>query len=302
MEQTLRPKRSISHVVLSVVVLAACIFLVSASLSMFTVTWDPCSLFGGVIVLPLPAVLAIQQYRGTFRYDSRAALISSVLLSIVGGFAFVAFAMTLGEMIVEEVRIRWTSLILPMLATGVVAGASSWMNLSWSRRLKRFATEDERTADRTWFSPRELVIAAAAIVCMTALVTYFVRSTPPRYAENVSRDRAPFGLPAEATEISFCQGFRGTIAYEFTIDEKGFEEWVESGIGSLESDAADVSLQPITVPYSIRRYYALTANLTGPDSITIMNGLYYDWSKEDRGVYAAFDRTTNRAYYYAHFH
>lgn len=302
MEQPLRPKRSISLILLSVAVLASCVLLISGAIAMFTITWDPCSLIGGVIVLPLPAALAIQQYRGTFRYNAKAASISCVLLFIVAGFALIAFTMTLGEMIVEDVRIPWRSLILPMLATGVVAGASAWINLSWSRRLRRSAASDAHTADRVWFSMRELLVAVTAIACVTALVTYFVRSTPPRYAENVARDKAPFGLPAEANEISFCQGFRGTTAYEFTIDEKGFVEWVESGIGSLESDAANVSIQPITVPYSIRRYNSLTANLTGPDSITIANGLYYDWSKEDRGVYAAFDRTNNRAYYYAHFH
>lgn len=287
---------------LSVIVLAACVLLISAAIAMFTVTWDPCSIIGGVILLPLPGVLAIQQYRGTFRYNAKAALISSVLLFIVAGFALFAFAMTLAEMIVENVRIPWVSLILLMLGTGVVAGASAWINLSWSRRLRQSATADAHTADRVSFSMREFLVAVTAIACVTALVNYFVRSTPPRYAENVARDKAPFGLPAEAAEISFCQGSRGTIAYEFTIDEKGFVAWVESGIGSLESDAANVSLQPITAPYSIRRHYGLTTKLTGPDSITIANGLYYDWSKEDRGVYAAFDRTTNRAYYYAHFH
>ncbi len=302
LEQSLRPKRSIWLILLSVVVLAACALLISAAIAMFTVTWDPCSFIGGAILLPLPAALAIQQFRGTFRYDATAALVSSVLQFLVSGFALFAFAMTLGEMIVEDIRIPWTSLILPMLGTGLVAGASGWMNLSWSRRLKRSAAADARTVVRASFSRRELLVALTAIACVTALVTYFVRSTPPRYAENVARYKAPFDLPAEATEISFCQGYRGTIAYEFTIDENGFVEWLESGIGSLESDAANVSLQPITVPYSIRRYNSLAANLTGPDSITIANGLHYDWSKEDRGVHAAFDRTTNRAYYYAHFH
>jgi hypothetical protein len=269
---------------------------------MFTVIWDPCSLIGGVIVLLLPAILAIQQYRGTFRYESKAALTSSLLLFIVAGLAWVAFAMTLGEMLVEGVPVPWTSLILPQLAIGAISGASAWVNFSWSRLLKRSATTDEVTVNRTRFSLLELLIAVAASACVTALVTYSVQTTPPRYAEHVSRDKAPFGLPAKATEISFCQGFRGTIAYEFTIDEKGFVEWVESGIGSLESAAANAPLQPITAPYSIRRYYGLTANLTGPDSITIADGLYYDWSKEDRGVYVAFDRTTCRAYYYAHSH
>ncbi len=61
-------------------------------------------------------------------------------------------------------------------------------------------------------------------------------------------------------------------------------------------------MQPITVPYSIRRYNSLTTDLTGTDSITIVNGLYCEWSKEDRSVYATFDWTTNLPYYYAHFH
>lgn len=231
-----------------------------------------------------------------------AAFTSCVLLFAISGFTLVAFATAFGEMIVKGVQIPWMSLGLPMLATGVVTCVTGWMNYSWSRHLKRSTTADERVADWAWFSMRELLVAVAIVACVTALVTYSARSIPPRYAENVSRDEAPFGLPAEATEISYCQGFRGTIAYEFTIGEKGFVEWVESGIGSFESNAANVSLEPIGVPYSIRRFYSLMANSTGSDSVTIADGLYYDWSQEDRGVYAAYDRTTSRAYYYAHFH
>jgi hypothetical protein len=50
------------------------------------------------------------------------------------------------------------------------------------------------------------------------------------------------------------------------------------------------------------RYYVYSTELKGPDRITINSGLSYSWSKEDRGVHAAFDRTTGRAYYQAHFH
>lgn len=147
-----------------------------------------------------------------------------------------------------------------------------------------------------------MLLGIAAIAFVVCLVSGFVRSTPPRYAEHVTRDKAPFGLPANATDISFCQGVRGTIAYEFTIDEDDFKAWVASGIGSFESNAASVPVAPITTPYTIRRYNALTRDLTGPEEITITQGLYYDWSKEDRGVHAAYDRTTGRAYYFAHFH
>lgn len=302
MEQPSRPRRPILLIFLSVVVLAACILLVSAAIAMFAVTWDPCSLIGGAILLPFPVILAFQQYCGTFRNIAKAAKRSAVLLFVLAGFAFLGFILTLGEMIVEGVQIPWTSLILPMLAVVVISGISGWLNLCWSRELKRSLTEDAHAGVRVLFSKREILVAVAAATCVTAVVTYLIRSTPPRYAENVARDRAPIDLPAEATKISFCQGFRGTIAYEFTIDEKGFVEWVESGIGSLESDAANVSIRATKEPYTIPRYTSLMESSTAPESITITDGLYYDWSEEDRGIYAAFDRTSNRAYYYAHFH
>lgn len=165
---------------------------------MFACTRDPCSLIGAVIVLLVPAVLAVQQYRATFRYNSRAAFASSVLLFIVAGFAFVAFATTLGEAIIEDARIPWMPLLLPMVAIGAIAATSAWMNLSWSRRLQRSATEGQGTVDLARFSVRELLIAVAATACITALATHFVRSTSPQYAENVPRDKAPCRLPAQA--------------------------------------------------------------------------------------------------------
>jgi hypothetical protein len=288
--------------VCSLLILTACLFLISYALAMFTVTWDPCSLFGGLVILPLPAILAVAQYRATFRQNTKAASTSALLLFIIGGLAFLAFAVTLGEMLIEGVRLPWISLLLPMLATGVVGCLAAWINLSWSRRLTKVRPSATNPTAPIRFSVRELLAAVAVIAFVTCLVAHFIRSTPPRYAENVSRDKAPFGLPVNARDISFCQGFRGTIAYEFTIDEADFIAWVRSGIGSIESDAANVPLRPITTPYEIRRFYALSSGLAGPDSTTIANGLYYHWSKEDRGVYAAFDRTTNRAYYFAHFY
>ncbi|MEM6471344.1 MAG: hypothetical protein AAF802_17415 [Planctomycetota bacterium] len=128
----------------------------------------------------------------------------------------------------------------------------------------------------------------------------FIRSTPPRYAENVSVADAPFGLPPSAIDVSFCQGSRGTIAYEFTVDETSFREWVAEGIGSIESNASNTILEQITTPVSITRYNAYSSELNGPDSITVNNGLHYSWSLEDRGVQAVFDPNTSRAYYFAH--
>lgn len=149
---------------------------------------------------------------------------------------------------------------------------------------------------------RELLVGMAAIGFMTALVASSIRSIPPQYAEHVAITEAPFGLPQDAQDVSFCQDVRGTIAYEFTIDRSAFCEWVERGIGSIESNSSDARLEPITNAVTITRFYRLSQELTGPNSITVTDGLRYRWSHEDRGVYAVFDATTNRAYYYAHFH
>ena len=142
------------------------------------------------------------------------------------------------------------------------------------------------------FSLRELLLVVTVVAVICGLTSYIARGTLPRCAENVDRSKAPFDLPLEATDISYARGYRGTIIYEFTIDEDGFRKWVNSGIGSLESQSADVPLRPISSPVRIYRYNGQFA--------TIKQGLYYSWSKEDRGVDAVFDSTANRAYYCAH--
>ena len=294
---TKSPKPTLLLIATSVLVITFSLFLVSVAIAAFTVTWDPCSLIGGAIILPLPAALAIQQYRATFRGVGAAALTAAVLLFIVGGLAAFAFATSFGEIAMVGGELPWFGLLLPMLAVAIVGLLGGWLNLRWRRKLPRTATDAE------WrFSLREILAAVAAICVLTGLTASFIRSTPPRYAENVSVAEAPFGLPANAIDVSFCQGFRGTIAYEFTIDETSFREWVAEGIGSVESNASNTELEPITSPESISRYNRLSTDLNGPDSITVTSGLHYTWWFEDRGVYAVFDSTTNRAYYYAHFH
>ena len=81
-----------------------------------------------------------------------------------------------------------------------------------------------------------------------AIAAFQPRDNPPQWAENVSRNESRLDLPADARDVSYCHGYRGTMAYEFTIDEPGFVAWVESGIGSLEAQAANIQLRPIVAP------------------------------------------------------
>ena len=109
-------------------------------------------------------------------------------------------------------------------------------------------------------------------------------------------------MPDGATDVSYYRGFRGTRAFEFTIDEAGFRNWVSSGIGTIESNSAEVSLAEVTSAAKIVRYGDLSPEPDDPEEAVITEGLTYCWEKEDRGVYAMFDRTTARAYYFAHSH
>ena len=292
------PKPRLFHVAVSVLVILVSLFLISAAIATFMADLDPCSVFGGAILILLPAVLAIQQYRATFRHIRSAAKMAAGMLFFVGIVsAFVAF-MIIIEVVRQGDALPWGILITQMILFSVAANTARCLNLWWGRGLPYEA--ESYSSPR--FTIRELLAATAAVCFVAAVSSYIVRSIPPTYGEHVDLADAPFDLPENATNISFCHGFRGTVAYEFTTDVASFRDWVDAGIGSIESEASDVKLVPITSPVSITRYIACSTDLTGPDSITVANGLHYSWSFEDRGVYAVFDSTTNRAYYFAHFH
>jgi hypothetical protein len=252
---------------------------------------------------PLCLFMAAQQYLGTFRRVPSGAAATSLLLYIVSGFLILAVVTSIGEAVVEGISLRlMASITLPMLVAAAFCIVSGRMNALWSFKVSAAISAGAISRRDRGFTLRELFLAIAIIASMTAITSQFIRSAAPRYAEQVDGSAAPFWLPAGATDISYARGHRGTIAYEFSIDESGFREWVDSGIGSIESQSAGIPVREIFSPITMRRYYAYWPERNGPDRITIKSGLHYSWSKEDRGVHAAYDRTTGRAYYYAHFH
>ena len=292
------PKPSFTYLAVSVLVILFSLVLVSTSISAIADTGNPFSLIGGPIIFAISMSLVIQQYRATFRQVRSAATFAAVMLFIGGGFLAFALVVTFGEMVSRGVHLAWLGILLPVLAMSLFGAVAGWLNMRWSRKLPKLANSSPGFR----FTIRELLAVTAMVSFVMALTTLFIRSDPPKYAEHVDISAAPFGLPENATDISFCRGNRGTIAYEFRTDETSFRDWVASGIGSMESITSGEMLVPIANPVFVRRYNVLSADLTGPDSITVDTGLHYVWSYEDRGVDAVFDSSTNRAYYYAHFH
>ncbi len=293
------PMPSRLHVALSIVVIVECLFLFSAGVACLTVTWDPCAMFSGLMIAPLPGFLGFAQYAATFQRRAVAARRASTCAFILGGFVGFVLVVTLMQSVAKSV-FPPISFVLIFAAFTVPNLWNGFLTLRWHRQLtiSRYRPEDSRFR----LSLRELLGSTAVIAAFLALTLSFVRDQSPRFAVNVSPSEANLDLPVNAANVSLCHGFRGTIAYEFDTDEASFRAWVDAGIGSIESDGASVELSPIRGGYTINRFYCLTGQLSGPTSVTIDDGLYYDWSHEDRGVYAAFDRKTSRAYYYAHFH
>ena len=299
------PKPITSLVIVSLAVILASLGLTSLSAAMVVNWWDPGTVIVGLLLLSFSIILAMEQYRGTFRRVRNAAELTSAMLFLVGGAGALAFISTLCEFVLAGTGGSGIGLLRPMapILLSMLAVAAStlppaWLNLRWARSLPKPTTDRPRLQ----FTLRELLGFMTAIAVVVGLTAAQIHPPPPKYAEHVAPADAPISLPEDATDVSYCRGFRGSIAYEFTTTEANFRQWVDSGIGSVESQAADLPIVPIVKPVSIRRYNVYSADLTGPDSVTVTAGLDYSWRYEDRSVHAVFDSTTNRAYYAANYH
>jgi hypothetical protein len=297
-----RPSKLLATV--SVLVISGNLLLISAFIAASVVELNPFAMIGGLMsVVPLCIIIAVQQYRGTFCRVPFAARTTSVFLYVVGGFMLLALVVSAGMAIVNGIALRrMASTLVSMSLIAVFSFVVGRMNASWCRKLRSTINSVVKSPVHGGISLPKFLLGVIILAAMTGITLLLIRYAPPRYAEHIESADAPFSLPAQARDVSYCRGSRGTIAYEFTVDEPIFREWFNSGIGSVESESAGIPLKEIVSPFTITRYNALSPELSGPDAISVTIGLYYSWSKEDRGVYAVFDRTTNRAYYYAHFH
>ena len=145
--------------------------------------------------------------------------------------------------------------------------------------------------------------AGAAMVDVTPLTfpvlvngnMYFINTSPERFAEHLETTNPPFGIPAGAKDICYCQGWRGTIAYEFTIDEARFRNWAEAQFADRkDSHHEENGTMRVTT------YRTLLPDFHDVEQLEIPHAVIYSWAEADAGTYAVFDRDTNRVYYFSH--
>jgi len=218
-----RPSKLLATI--SALVIAGNLFLLSAFIAANVVEPNPFAMMGGLFVLPLCVLMAAQQYRGTFRRLSSAAKTTSVLLYGFGGFLLFGVATWTGEAVLKGVSLHlMTSILIPMAIAASFSIAIGRMNALWSQRIRAAVASGAVAPVCRSVSLRELLLAVGIVAAMTGITSHFIRSAPPRYAENVDVSAAPVGLPVGAADVSYCKGYRGTIAYEFTINESAFRD------------------------------------------------------------------------------
>jgi hypothetical protein len=283
-------------VICSVLIIGGCIFVGSGALASFAQTWDCCALAFGVIIFPPTVCMALAQYAGTFRRHKSAAYAIGLGLMILSGFMLFVAVVTAGGFIAKGERdpMLLAAFVGPMLficGFGFYAGR---LNLLWSRTLER----NYQTPEPFYrLSLRELFGWITVLGLSMGLVSYFVRTTPPQFAEHLETDDPPFNIPDGATDISFCQGGRGALVYEFTIDEEGFLKWVEDSVIVKGRIGNEPKLEPIQGQCTIRSYQDLMPGANPSEYIVVVDGWVYASNNSGGWTKAVYDRTNRRAYY-----
>ena len=162
--------------------------------------------------------------------------------------------------------------------------------LTLLERLRR-----RRRLKRLQFSLREVLAVPLLVALIAGLVAWMTRDRLPQYGVNVPVDQTPLPLPEGAKDVCYCQGARGMLACEFTIDEQGFLEWGRQQIGS-QGVPPGTEFSKITGRYQIVRYTWVHSKLPGPPHATISRGYYCELYIQ--GIFYAYDLDEQRAYYY----
>lgn len=205
-------------------VLAACLFFISASAASMAASWDVCSVVSGALLLPIPVLLGVEQYRAAFRYNARAARRAGVALALISGLLWCGGVTTVYEITADGWQWGYWGPLAILFGAACLNTLAAWANFRWSRRLREAEAQGTLPNRAKRFSLRELLFVMAGCSIVAAAVGYVVRTTPPPYAEHVSADQAPVSLPKGAYDVSYAQGYRGVVAYEFSCDESAFIE------------------------------------------------------------------------------
>lgn len=299
------PRPPILLVLFSVaIILGACVGMGAAIAEM--VMWpDVCSVISAMLVIALAVMVAVGHYQAFLRREQSAAQVMWIVYVGLGLLPCLYLAESIERYREHPSQLHRDGIrnLVQFCAIWIAAFAFlTWLAYRWYRKLKAFneCSESPRSS-RPWMKRDSLAVVPAIVVIAVSAVVFAAGQLPP-CAEHVSIEQAASFLPQSATDISYCKGYRGTFAAEFSVDEPDFVAWVKEEVETPATRADGIKLEEVGRGQRITRYYELSTALDGPAVFQLGPGLSFSWSFEDEGIHAAYDRDTNRAYYFVHHH
>lgn len=267
-----------------------CMFIVACA----TEPFNPIHVAVAAVAAPLSLLVALQQYRGTFRRVSSAAMLVGNLLFGLAAFTAFGLVANLGESVVAGDSLdTMLSLGTIMLLVILVSGGIGALNTAWARKLTRDSWSDAEGGERRGVSLRELLLGMGTAAVMVGMTAHAVRTAPPVAGEHFAAADAPVNVPADATDVCFARGMQGNAAFEFAIDEEGFRRWA----ASIAQQGEAAPLERLAISVAVDRYVSYAPQFSGTPNVTVNDGLYFDVTMRGRGGYVVYDRATQRAYY-----
>lgn len=249
---------------------------------------------GGIIVL-FCAALAIQQFRGAFRYVPFAGSMTSAVLYGISGVMLVGVLGASGQLIVQDSFDSLSQGVsFAMLVVGGFGVAAARMNAVWSQRIRSAIAASPEFKRPRGYSLRELLSVVTAAALAIGVGTWLERAGTPRSGEHVEAAEVPFRLPSKASDVCYRRSLRGTTtAYEFRTDEATFRAWLDETVELCFPTLSPPAIVEIDERVVMNRYEGTT---------TVTDGSFYVGSTHEQGrsvlVRAAFDRADQRAFFY----
>lgn len=244
------------------------------------VHWEVCFTFTSVIFLPWPILLAVQQYRGSFRcHPSGAAWalgLSCIPLPILTVFTLAGF--TAAD---PSWRLLTCGLLLLVAQTIVVLSNWNWLH-----------TLNAATREGWWPPPIKTVSVLELLLLVTSVAVVLTAGlyvAKPLRGISVSASATPFSLPQGTHDVTYDVASYYE-RYECTVEEKSFLTWFDEKYG-------DAQLESIEDTVYVQTFVGDSFHL---ENHAVTNGWQYRWRKEDQGVSITFDRQNSRLYYDSH--
>lgn len=262
--------------------------------------WNPFAMLGSFMILSGVMAVAYGQFNAVFRYRSESACWVYVMYFVLAGLAILGLAGNLPEVIQDKPFNRVEFLDFVIHFGGMCLGAAVYfvfcgiLMMRWYRKIRRAGAEGVVLSG---LLGRRIITEIFFAVFLVPLVLGGVyghyRGEIIDFGERVE---SVDWLPEPAGKVSYYISYNYT-AYEFTIPEEDFLEWVKRK--GWEADE-------IESPVTVERYNQRKDRVKGqsevvqdePDTANVEAGLYYKELERDGGrTVVVYDRAKKRAYY-----